>query len=524
MSGTGKRKLNFLLFSSLKMAAATLSSRILGLVREQVMAATFGASGMTDAFSVAYRIPNMLRDLFAEGAFSAAFVPVFSETLLKSNERARQLLRSLFTWLFWVTGSISLLIIFFAPTLVEAVTSDSFSGDPKRWEITVGLVRIMAPFLVLISLAALFMGVLNSLKIFFIPSLAPAFFNLVMILSMLFLPPFLERAGFHPIFSLGVGVIGGGLLQLLVQLPLLIKRRFVPAFKFSSPWKSDRAKVLRRLGLGSVGIAAQQINILVTTLLATGTQVGALSWLVYAFRLFQFPVGILGVSLAGSNLVHFSDLWKRGEKKSAVEVLETSYSLAWLSLIPAFVLLYGLSQESVRLVFERGAFSAGDSWQTHLALRAYLLGLPFYGLYKLFTPLFFALDCPQLPVKISFVSIGLNLIFCLSFVSTYGFTVLALGTSLSMAFNCGLQILFLRKELSLGFSFFFNRRVLKCLLAGGGAWLCLHGVKSFSLSEDPGLWGQSFNYLFWLLTGGAGYIILLIIFGEVQFVKRVLRH
>ena len=175
-----------LIFASCKMALATVLSRLLGLVREQVMAATFGASGITDTFVLAYKVPNMLRDLFAEGALSTAFVPIFTEISLKNKERARKLLWSTCVLLLGITGIISLLIIIFAPQIVVFITDERFTADSERLWLSINMIRVMAPFLTLISIAALFMGVLNSLKIFFAPALAPAFFNIVMIASILF--------------------------------------------------------------------------------------------------------------------------------------------------------------------------------------------------------------------------------------------------------------------------------------------------------------------------------------------------
>ncbi|RLA67960.1 MAG: hypothetical protein DRQ88_01470, partial [Epsilonproteobacteria bacterium] len=263
------------LLSSLKMASATFLSRILGLVREQVMAAIFGASGFTDAYLVAFRIPNILRDLFAEGSFSPAFVPIFIEERIKDPARARSLLWSLFVLLFFLTGTLSLLIMYFAPELTR-LFAPSFAALPQKFELTVMLLRIMSPFLVLISLAALFMGALNSLKIFFMPSIAPAFFNMVMIAAILFFPPLFEKRGLQPILSLGVGVILGGFLQMIIQLPLVIRKGYGPKGPIK-PVSKLTNRIIKRIGIGTVGIAATQINVLVTTILATGTVVGAVS-------------------------------------------------------------------------------------------------------------------------------------------------------------------------------------------------------------------------------------------------------
>ncbi len=516
----GKNK--SLIFSTLKMALATFSSRILGLVREQVMAATFGASGITDAFTVAYRIPNMLRDLFAEGAFSSAFVPVFTKVRSLGDKEARTLLWSMAVVLLLITGIICTGVIVFAPEVVQLMTDAEFTADPERFELTIQMVRIMAPFLTLISLAALFMGALNTLKMFFVPALAPALFNVVMILSMIFLPPVLEEKGAHPALALALGVLFGGVFQMLLQIPLLFHKRYAPTgvFSFKNEWTG---KILNRLGIGTVGIAATQINILVTTILATGTQIGAVSWLTYAFRLFQFPVGILSVSIAGSNLVHFSEALKKGENEEARSILSTSYQMSWLLIAPAFALMLALDLESVNIIFERGAFTRSDSMNSALALKQYLWGLPFYGLYKIFAPSFFALDRPKIPVMISVFCITVNIIFCFLLVPEYGYAVLALGTSLSMLLNCALQGLFLSRHLNLGLGFFFPLRLLKILIAGLACGLMTEYLSQSFFHMDAKLLSKLVSFVAISLAGGVTYFLLLSVMGELSLLKKVIR-
>lgn len=509
--------------SSAKMAVATFSSRILGLVREQAMAAIFGASGLTDAFTVAYRIPNMLRDLFAEGAFSSAFVPIFTEARLKDPLEARRLLWSLFVLLGSITGLISIFIILFAPQLAHFLTTEKFLGDLQRFEITVTLIRIMGPFLLFVSLSALFMGALNSIKIFFVPALAPAFFNIVMITSIFTLPPVLEQRGVHGIVALGIGVLVGGFVQMLVQLPMIFKHAYGPMGPISLV--SDYTKrIVHRVGIGTIGIAANQINIIITTILATGTVLGAVSWLTYAFRLFQFPVGILSVSIAGSNLVHFSDAWKEGEHDKARDVLKSSYFLSYLTIVPALALLLALARESVHIVFERGAFDVEDTHMTTMALYMYLAGLPSYGLYKILAPTFFTLDKPKVPVFISVFCITCNLIFCLLMVQRFGFAILALGTSLSMILNSGIQGYFIKKYLELPYNFFMNWRIVKIWIAG----LLCFGVTKF-LAFKFFMFGEGILTKIGLLVilgsvGAAVYAGCLLTLGESQALKKVLRR
>ena len=507
-----------LALSSAKMAVATFSSRILGLVRELSMAAYFGASGMTDAFLVAYRIPNMLRDLFAEGAFSSAFVPVFTEVREKDPQEARRLLWSLFVLLGLITLIISIAIIIFAPELAS-LFAPSFKQVPDKFQTTVILIRIMAPFLALISMAALFMGALNSLKVFFIPSFAPVFFNVVMIFSIIFVPPLLTTRGINAILALGLGVIVGGLAQVLFQVPMIFKKAYGPMGPITL-FSQHTKKIINRIGIGTIGIAATQINLLVNTILASGTVVGAVSWLSYAFRLFQFPVGILSVSIANTNLVHFSEAWKRGERESAISFLKTSYTFSFLVIIPAMSLLLALSQETVHLILERGRFDAQDTAMTGLALRYYLLGLPFYGLYKIFAPTFFALDRPKIPVICSVFAIAFNVVFCILMTPKYGFSILAFGTSLSMLLNTVAQSILLKRTLSLSLSFFINLRIIKIVISGIICFVVVNFLREeFLLLTDS--FGKKLS-LFLLISfaGATIYGLILVVMGEWSNLKR----
>lgn len=511
-----------LILSTLKMAIATLASRVLGLVREQVMAAYFGASGITDAFTVAYRVPNLLRDLFAEGAFSSAFVPIFTEKRLKDPELARRLLWRLFVILFTLTTIIGVVIVIWAPLIVDAITNDQFTKDAGRLEITITLVRIMAPFLCLISIAALFMGALNSIKIFFIPSLAPAFFNIIMIASMIFLPEHIEKLGFHPIFSLGVGVVFGGFVQMMIQVPLIIKNNYGPISP-KEMFCDGTQRIINRLGLGTIGIAATQINIFVTTIIATGTQLGAVSWLNYAFRLFQFPVGILSVSIAGSNLVHFSDSWKIGDKEKAIEILRTSLFFSILTIVPAFSLLMALRIEVVQIIFERGLFNSEDSMNTAIALKYYLFGLPFYGFYKILAPTFFTLDRAKTPIIISVCSIAINLIFCLALAPHYGFSILALGTSLSMFLNSLTQYVFVTRYLGISVFGLVSFRFLKIIFSGLVCYLLTHWAIGYNFVLANDFLDKVINFTLSSVIGGLSYFLLLGLMGEASVVKKWLK-
>ncbi|MGE3609238.1 MAG: murein biosynthesis integral membrane protein MurJ [Bacteriovoracaceae bacterium] len=507
-----------ILRSSAKMAVATFLSRILGLVREQVMAAYFGASGVTDAFLVAYRIPNLLRDLFAEGAFSSAFVPTFVEANQESHQKSRELMWSLFWLLTFITGTICLGIMIFAPELIS-VFAPAFKSDPEKFELTVNLTRIMAPFLTCVSLAALFMGVLNSLKVFFVPALAPAFYNVMSIASMLTLSGVLHSHGYHPIYSLGIGAMFGGFMQAAVQVPPILKRGYKPLWP-KEFWSARAKKIVKLIGPGLIGFAATQINLLINTILAT-SMVGATSWLNYSFRLFQLPVGILSVSIGQSTLVHFSEAWKKKDEKGAKDALAQSYYLSFLTVMPALVILFCLSEEIVNLIFERGRFSHESTLRTAEALRMYALGLPFYGLYKIWVPTFYALDRQKIPVIGSILSILFNIAFCLTLTPIYGFKILALGTTLSVFVNSLFQSWILKKDLDLDWHFFFSNRLFKVLGASVGAAIVLETLLKVEFFHLPFI--NKCLYLgAQIIAAAALYGSFLILLGERRAVNVVL--
>lgn len=519
-SGDGDRKeTKTVVVSSLKMSVATFLSRILGLVREQVMAAMFGASGLTDAFHVAYRIPNLMRDLFAEGAFSAAFVPNFVDSLRQGKLEARKLLWSLLILLTLITGTIGLGIFFFSDQIVH-LFAPKFVATPEKFELTSNLVKVMSFYLMFVSLAALLMGVLNSLKMFFIPALAPALFNITMILSMLFLA---NNIGVNPIYSLGIGVIVGGVVQFLLQVPFIFKKEMGPALpeKILNP-KSK--KVFKLLGPGLLGFAATQINILVTTILATGTVIGAVSWLQYAFRLFQLPVGVASVSIGNTNLVHFSEAWKGNDKEKAVRFLQTSFNLSAFVLAPAVAALLIFPEEMINVIFQRGKFGAHDSAQTSMALRMYALGLPLYGIYKIFVPTFYSMDRQKIPVIASITSIFINIVFCILMVPKFGFAVLAFGTSLSMLINVCIQSFILNKDLSVGLKFFISPKTIKVAIAFSISCALAYFVKTNVSFMDKNFITRCVFLALELGGLAAIYIATLYILGEKAMIQQIMKR
>lgn len=447
------------------MAIATFASRIFGLGRELCFAYFFGASGITDAFHVAYRIPNLLRDLLAEGAFSSAFVPSFVEKKVKSFADALHLYRSCFYALFIVTAVISSLIYFFAPMWVQLFAPD-FGLDTAKLELTINLVRILSPFLIFVSLAALVMGVLNSLRIFFVPSFSPVMLNITVIATTYFGYHYFETNYGQGIYAFAVGILLGGLVQLLFQIPFLLKNNFTLG-KVAKIFNPDSVMIFKKLGPGMLGFALAQMNLLVNTILATGSVVGSVSWLNYAFRLFQLPVGVFGVSLGNATLVHFSDLWKSDQKEAALNLFERSYlfSLGLMALPTLFTVQ--ANDWLISLVYQRGEFTTTDGHMASLALACYGIALPFYGLNKLFVPLFYAIDKERTPVICSFVAIACNVVFSLLTVKQNGFHFLALASSLSMFVNCLLMGIMLTKFLGLPLNYFLKLKMFKMLISIG---------------------------------------------------------
>ena len=497
-------------------------SRLLGLVREQVMASYFGASGVSDAFLVAFRIPNLLRDLFAEGAFSSAFVPSFIQAKAESEQKARLLMWQLIIILGGATFIFGILIFIFAPELVGAF-APSFITDQEKFELTVNLTRILSPFLFFVSLAALCMGVLNSYHSFFVPALAPASFNVATILSMIGLTSFFISQGYSGVYSLGVGALIGGALQFFLQLPFVFKRGLYPLIP-AKIWVKESKKVIKLLGPGFIGFAATQVNLVVNTILATSAAVGATSWLSYSFRLFQLPVGILSVSIGNSNLVHFSNAWKGNQKEEAKEFLRSSYFLSLLLVLPCAVLLFVFAKEYVNLIFERGKFDAFSTAQTALALKCYSLGLPLYSLYKIWVPTFYAIDRQKIPVISSIIGIVFNIVFSVTLVDRFGFGVLALSTSLSMLVNCLILGTLLKKDLELNLSFFFQLKELKLLVSCAIMFASLYQLRESFEIDSLGIWGKVF------VLGGASVLGLgiyggiLLLLGEKSSLRKVLKR
>ncbi len=356
------------------MGTATLFSRIGGLVREQVFAFLFGASDVADAFNIAFRIPNLLRDLFAEGAMSAAFVPTFTRALSVNRENSFRLLLAVLWALFVFVSLLSLAGIFFAPELVN-LYAGHFKNVPGKFEMTVALTRWMFPFFPLVAMAAVVMGSLNALGFFFLPAFAPTLFNVASILAGLCGAPLLTRyTEIHPIYAMAWGVVLGGFLQFFVQWQKMRKlgltlRNHSDLEVWTKPWRvSGLREVIGLLIPGTVGLAATQLNILINSIYATQQGTGAVSYLNYAFRFMQFPIGIFGVSIASATLPQVTRALAKSDFQEARWKIQSSLRMSFAVNFPAAAGLMGLGLPIVQLIYQRGLFGVTASEQTAVAL------------------------------------------------------------------------------------------------------------------------------------------------------------
>jgi len=426
--------------------AATMSSRILGLVRDQIMALLFGAGNEMDAYNVAFRIPNLVRDLFAEGAMSSAFVPTFTRTLtLDGRERAWRLGNLVVNALLFATTLVVLFGLIFAWPITTAFAA-SYAAIPGKLALTVTLTRIMFPFLITVAVAAALMGMLNSLHRFLVPALSPGMFNVGSILCTIGLYPLMPAIGLPHIVAPAIGVLLGGLLQTFVQWPALHREgyRYQPVLNWSDP---GLRQVLLLMGPGVVGLAAVQINLLVNTILATHEGTGAVSYLGYAFRLMYMPIGLFGVSIATASLPTLSRHAARNDFVEMRGTISHSLRMMFMLNVPAMVGLIALAGPIVALIFERGKFTVVDTQATAAALAFYAPGLVGYSTVKISVPSLYALKDSRTPVMVSVGTVLLNIVLNLIFVRFLSFRGLALGTAIGAICNSVVLLWILRGRL-----------------------------------------------------------------------------
>ena len=441
--------------SARTVSLAVLGSRVLGLVREQILAALFGANREFDAFVTAFRIPNLLRDLFAEGALSAAFVTTFSRKLSAEGDKAAWRLANLvLNALIIVLGLVTIVGIIISPWIVRLI-APGFSAIPGKTELTITLTRIMFPFLLMVALAALAMGMLNAKHRFGVPASASMMFNVGSILgglafAFLLAPNFLHDPALagRAMIGMSIGTLIGGALQWLIQIPSLRGAGY--RYEASLGWRDPGFRhVLRLLGPSVIGTAAVQVNVFVDQWFASFFGNGAVAWLNCGFRLMQFPIGLFGVAISVATLPTVSAHAGRGDMVEFRKTLARSIRLAFFLCLPAACGLWVLATPVISTIYQHGKFDAFATAQTVDCLRAFAVGLVAYAAIKIIAPTFYALGDSRTPMYVAIGSIivnaGTDYLFAIVWnMKTAG---LALSTSMVALCNFFLLLVLMRRKI-----------------------------------------------------------------------------
>jgi putative peptidoglycan lipid II flippase len=447
---------------------ATLASRILGFLRDLVVAQAFGAGPVTDAFFVAFRIPNLLRRLLAEGALSSAFIPVFTEYLAtRSRGDLLRMLRAVSGGLIVVLALVTLAGVIAAPAIVRLM-APGFFADPAIGALTVRLTRLMFPYLFFVAIAALAMGVLNAHRRFLTAALSPVALNVGIIGAVLVLVPRLEQ----PVLGLAAGVLLGGVGQVLVQLPALA-RQGVLVLPTLEPRHPAVGRIARLMAPVVVGQSASQLGILVNTVIASFLGGGSVSYLYYADRLVEFPLGVFGIAIATAVLPTLSEQAARRNPEALRETLSFALRLAAFISLPAAVGLFLLRDSMVRVLYQRGAFGPAETAGTAAALGFYALGLVGLATAKIGAQAFFAMGDTRTPVKVAVGAMALNSLLALAFVLPLAHAGLALATSCSASANALALAWLLRRRLPGRSSAAARRGWLRVLAVSAGLALAL---------------------------------------------------
>jgi putative peptidoglycan lipid II flippase len=456
---------------------AVMCSRVLGLAREQICAALFGGGGAMDAFTAAFRIPNLLRDLFAEGALSTAFVTTFSKTIARSGDAAAwRLANKVATLTLIVLGAICVAGMVFSSQLVGLLAP---GFGPEKAALTAQLTRIMFPFIVMVSMAALVMGMLNAKSVFGMPAMASSFFNIGSIVGGVTLGAWIDpNFGPRALIGLALGTLIGGALQFAVQLPPLSRLgyRYKPDFR----WRDQGVSaILGLMGPSVIAASTTQFNVLVNSMFASTLGGGAIFWLAIAFRLMQLPLGLFGVALGTVTLPLLSRLVVAGQMIGFRSELARAMRLMCLLTIPSTIGLMILAEPIISVLYQHGKFGAREAAQAGGALRFYAIGLAGYAALKVLVNAFYALDRRKTPMVASFLAVGLNLLFNWIFTFRLHWGHLGLAFSTGCVATC--NFLFLYFLMSRQLSGLESRRMLvlvsKAAVAGAAlAAVCLASI------------------------------------------------
>lgn len=489
-----------LLKSSLLVGSMTMLSRILGLARDVVIAHGFGAGASADAFFVAFKIPNFLRRLFAEGAFAQAFVPVLSEYRTQGSQAAvKELIDRVCGSLGFVLMLITLVAVMGAPLLAMLFAPGFYLEGGERFGLTVDMLRITFPYLLLISLTAFAGSVLNSFDRFLVPAFTPVLLNLSLIGAVYWLQPWLET----PVMALAWGVLIAGVSQLLLQIPFLLRLELCPVPKLG--FQDAGVKKIMKLMLPAIfGVSVSQINLLLDTVLASFLQTGSVSWLYFSDRLVELPLGVFGIAIATVILPSLSRNYSSESSSTFAKTLDWSMRMVLLIGLPAALALLLLAEPLIVTLFMYGAMEVNDVTKTAMSLRAYSLGLLAFMLIKVLATGYFSRQDTKTPVTIGIKAMVANMIFNLALIVPMQHVGLALATSLSAFLNAGLLLRGLLQERVFVWQAGWGRFVLQMLLANGAMAFFLFWYQGalldwVQLDLLARAWG-----LAWLCLGGMG--------------------
>lgn len=476
----------------------TFISRILGFVRDIMIARIFGAGMATDAFFVAFRIPNLLRRLFAEGAFSQAFVPILAEYKnTRTPEDTRGLIDHI-TMLLGITLFIVTVIGIMTAPLIIYASAPGFSADPEKFNLTVELLQITFPYILFISLVALAGGILNTYGRFNVPAITPAFLNLSFIGCALWLTPLLDP----PVLALAWAVFIGGILQLAFQIPFLLRLKLLPRIRFSNP-DTGAWRVIKLMGPAVFGVSVGQISLLINTIFASLLITGSVSWLYYADRLMEFPAGLLGVALGTILLPSLARHYNSSSHDEYSRLLDWGLRMTILLTLPAALALALLATPLITTLFHHGAFTDHDVWMTREALIAYSVGLLGLILVKVLAPGFYARQNIKTPVKIAVITLVATQLMNLAFIIPLKHAGLALAIGLGACLNAGLLYYKLRSheiyQPQPGWLMFFLKILTALTIMGIVLWFATGSDASWLVDSTMTRVGR----LSWIIIAGA---------------------
>jgi putative peptidoglycan lipid II flippase len=488
----------------------TSLSRVLGFVRDLVIARLFGANAATDAFVVAFKIPNLFRRLFAEGAFAAAFVPVLSEY------KSTRSFSDLKTFVDHVAGTLGLMLLVIAvlgvlgaPVLIMLFAPGWYFGDIGEPALAIEMLRLTFPYLLFISLTAFAGGILNTHGQFGVPAFTPVLLNLSLIAAALWLAPMLEQ----PIMALAWGVLIAGVAQFAFQLPFLYRLKLVPRFTVA-PRDEGVRKVLRLMGPAVFGASATQIGLLLNTLIASLLVEGSMSWLYYSDRLMEFPVGILGAALATVILPHLSKTHHAASPGEFSRLLDWGTRWAIFFGVPAAIGLFVLAGPLISTLFQSAVFTPHDVTMASYSLMAYGLGLLPFLLIKIYAPGFYARQNTSTPVRFAIIAIVVNVLVSLLLFKPFGHVGLATATTISATVNATLLFVWLKREGAYhpppGWWYLLLRIAVAGILMG---LVLLWAVPALSDWTAAGQWWKAGQLLLWVVIGALVYFLTLLATG-----------